>query len=193
MSDQPAIILETERLRIHMWDDASWADFVRYTNTPAVMRWLNGVRDEAGTAQTRKRLEGFVEEFGHTFWCCRRKDDGGHLSGAVLGMVGFKRATTEGTKVHGMLEIGWRLREDVWGKGYAKEGASGCLDYIFAQRDEDDVVALTVAENTDSWGLMQRLGMQRREEWDYEDPTFPAELNPTIVHHITRAQWLAQR
>ena len=193
MSDQPAIILETERLRIHMWDDASWADFVRHTNTPAVMRWLNGVRDEAGTAKTRKRLEGFAEEFGHTFWCCRRKDDGGHLSGEVLGMVGFKRATTEGTKVYGMLEIGWRLREDAWGKGYAKEAASGCLDYIFAQRDEDDVVALTVAGNTDSWGLMQRLGMQRREEWDYNDPIYSPEMNPTIVHHITRAQWLAQR
>lgn len=189
----PETIFETERLIVHEWDDPSWEAFVRHTNTPAVMRWLGGVREEAAAANTRLRLEGFNDEFGFTFWCCRRKNDGGHLAGEVLGMVGLKRATVEGTKVCGMLEIGWRLREDAWGKGYAKEGATGCIDHAFATTDDDDLVALTVEGNAASWGLMQRLGMQRRKDWDYEDPYFSAELNPTIVHHITRAQWQEKR
>ncbi|MEN7537418.1 GNAT family N-acetyltransferase [Aurantiacibacter flavus] len=182
-------ILETARLRLHAWDDASWDDFVRLTNTPAVMRWLGGVQDGEALASTRTRLEDYLNRYGHTFWACRRHDDGGYLANELIGMVGFKRATLEGTKVFGMLEIGWRLREDAWSKGYAKEGTSACLDYILAAKDDEDVVALTVEGNKDSWGLMQRLGMQRREDWDFFDPNYPPELNPTIVHHITRAQW----
>ena len=193
MSHPIPAVIATERLHLTEWDDAAWADFIGLTNTPLVMRWLGPVLDEAGIAAFRTRLDLYNAKFGHTFWCARRKQDGAELAGEVIGMVGLKRATLEGTRVFGTLEIGWRLREQAWGKGYAKEAASACLDHIFAIRDDDDVIALTVDGNRASWGLMERLGMQRRKDWDFSDPNYPAELNPTIVYHITRAQWEAGR
>ncbi|MBV9900552.1 MAG: GNAT family N-acetyltransferase, partial [Alphaproteobacteria bacterium] len=45
------------------------------------------------------------------------------------------------------------------------------------------VVAITFAGNKASWGLMERIGMARRPELDYDDARFP-ELNPTIVYDI---------
>ena len=30
-----------------------------------------------------------------------------------------------------MIDIGWRLSKQYWGKGYATEGAKRCLDYAF--------------------------------------------------------------
>ena len=50
------------------------------------------------------------------------------------------------------------------------------------------VVAVTYKENEPSWGLMERLGMKRRAELDFDDPRFP-ELNPTIVYTIAREEW----
>jgi len=114
-----------------------------------------------------------------------RKDDG-----AMLGFCGLKRCNQEGGPI-GAVELGYRLREDAWGQGFAKEAATASLDLAFDEFQADEVIALTVPKNTSSWGLMERLGMQRREDldfpeegWDVDDPTI-------IVYSITPNQWKA--
>jgi RimJ/RimL family protein N-acetyltransferase len=102
---------------------------------------------------------------------------------ALLGFCGLKIADTAGSPIEGVHEVGWRLREDAWGQGYAKEGAIASLDFAFATLGAERVVAITFAGNAPSWGLMERLGMTRRPECDYDDPRFPT-LNPTIVYDI---------
>jgi hypothetical protein len=54
----PGFRLETERLVLRDWQgDADWAAFFRHTNTPAVMRWLGDLLDEAQQADIRQRME----------------------------------------------------------------------------------------------------------------------------------------
>jgi len=185
--------LETQRLILRDWREADWAEFWRVTNTAAVMRWLGDPADEATRNGARERLEGYRRDHGHTFWVLERKADGGHLSGALLGFCGLKRSNVEGEAVFGMMEVGWRLREDAWGHGYAKEGAIASLDAAFERFGADEVVALTVAGNTASWGLMLRLGMRRREDLDFEDPRWGPHLNPSIVYSISADEWQEHR
>ncbi|WP_338242069.1 GNAT family N-acetyltransferase [Aurantiacibacter hainanensis] len=180
---------ETDRLVLRDWREADWPRFWELTNTPAVMRWLGDPADEAAKADARHRLEGYRENFGHTFWVVERKADDGHLSGELLGFCGLKRSNVEGAPVFDMPEIGWRMREDAWGRGYAKEAASASLDLGFGRFAYAEIVALTVQGNAASWGLMQRLGMVRRKDLDFQDARWPAELNPTIVYSITAQQW----
>ena len=186
MSDLPAIILETERLLLHAWDDASWDDFIRHTNTPAGMRWLGGVLDDEGVAAFRARIDHYRDSSGHTFWCCRRKDDGGHLAGEVLGMAGLKRANQEGGP-QGDHEIGWRFREDSWGYGYAKEAALASRDWAFRELGAPHIIALTVEENAPSWGLMRRIGMQRRKDLDFASKEFGG--GTIIAYSLSREDW----
>jgi RimJ/RimL family protein N-acetyltransferase len=49
------------------------------------------------------------------------------------------------------------------------------------------VVALTVVENIASWGLMERLGMRRSPELDYEGA--PWAEGPVIAYALGREQW----
>ena len=183
---------ETERLILRDWRDEDWPHFWELTNTPAVMRWLGGVADEATCQGAMDRLATYRRKFGHTFWVVERKDDGGHLAGEMLGFCGLKRANVEGSPVFDMVEVGWRLREDSWGRGYAKEAAIASLDLGFAKFGAETIIALTVEGNAASRGLMRKLGMTRRDDLDYRDDNWPAELNPTIVHAITAQEW-AQR
>lgn len=183
---------ETERLVLRDWREEDWPRFWELCNTPAVMRWLGGVADEATQAGAQERLEGYRRDHGYTFWVCERKADGGHLSGEMLGFCGLKRSSVENEPVFGMMEIGWRLREDAWGHGYAKEAALASLDLGFGRFGGEEIVALTVAGNAASWGLMLRLGMTRREDLDFTDPRWGPELNPTIVYSIDRDAWLAR-
>jgi len=171
--------IETERLLLRDWTEADIAPFIRHTNTPAVMRWLGGVQPEAEAEKAiRDRLMRWQAERGFTFWAVERKADG-----ELLGFCGLKVADQAGAPVEGVHEVGWRLREDAWGKGYAKEAAIASLAYAFEVLGAPRVVALTCIQNEGSWGLMERLGMTRRPEDDYDDARFP-ELNPIIIYDI---------
>jgi RimJ/RimL family protein N-acetyltransferase len=176
---------ETARLTLCDWREGDWPEFWRLTNTPAVMRWLGGVMDEAGQAAARARVESYKAEHGHTFWLVERREDS-----ALLGFCGLKRSNQPGGP-QGMMEVGWRLCEDAWGQGYAREAATASLDLAFERFGAEEVIALTVAGNAASWGLMERLGMARRADLDFASPDFDAENPRIIAYAITRDRWEA--
>lgn len=185
------IIAETERLRLRTWDDARWESFVRDTNTPAVMRWLGGVFSPEQMAAARARLDSYQADFGFTFWAVERKADD-----ALLGFCGLKRANAPGAEpLHGEVEVGWRLREEAWGQGFAKEAAIASLDLAFDRFGAARVIAFTAAGNLPSQGLMTRLGMRHWPGNDYVDQRFPADaaVNPQVTFGITAEEWAAQR
>ncbi|HEX8225699.1 MAG TPA: GNAT family N-acetyltransferase [Allosphingosinicella sp.] len=176
-------MIETARLRLRNWRDEDIEPFIRHTNTEPVMRWLGGVRSPQEHRDIlRDRVIRWQEERGFTFWLVERKSDE-----ALLGFCGLKLASDSGSPVEGDFEIGWRLREDAWGQGYAKEAASASLDFAFGRLDAPHVVALTVGENSASLGLMQRLGMTRRPDLDYAGPAWAT--GPVIVYRIEREEW----
>ena len=184
-------VAETERLRLRTWDFKDRAEFNRLLNTPAVMRWLGGVADERFSNAAFDRIDTYLRDFGFTFWIVERKRDD-----AMLGFCGLKRANAPGAEaIAGEIEIGWRLREDAWGQGYAKEAAIASLGLAFDRFGAERVVAVTAAGNAPSQGLMTRLGMTRREQYDFIDARFPPDspVNPQVVFVLEAADWLDLR
>lgn len=189
-----AFRLETDRLILRDWCKEDIAPFLTHTNTPAVMRWLGGPMGDAETAGLFERFDACRVSHGHCFWLVERKADGGHLGGEILGFCGLKRADLPGGP-QGDFEIGWRLREDAWGKGYALEAAQASLDAAFGHFAAPHVVSLTVEGNRPSWGLMERLGMERRKDLDFFLPAQGrfTEDESIIVYRMTQAAWRAGR
>ncbi len=185
--DWPPFHHETERLILRDWREEDWAPFWEGTNTPAVMQWLGGVADEQTKADAQARLQKYHRDHGHTFWPIERKDDG-----AILGFCGLKRCTDENGPF-GMMEAGWRLREDAWGKGYAKEAAIATLDLSFDRFGADETIAMTLEGNTGSWGLMHRLGMERRPDLDFPETMWSKDYGTIIVYSTTRSAWREHR
>ena len=69
-------MIETERLLLRNWRQADFAEFVRTTNTPAVMRWLGGVKEPEGSSGVRlSRItdEEIAERIGATRESVNRK------------------------------------------------------------------------------------------------------------------------
>jgi RimJ/RimL family protein N-acetyltransferase len=185
------VAAETERLRLRTWDETDLTAFYDVMNTPAVMRWLGGVQSIEDWTAGYQRLLGYQRDFGFTFWIVERKSDG-----AILGFCGLKRANAPGGDgIAGEVEIGWRLREDAWGQGYAKEAAIASLDLAFRRFGAPRVVAITAEGNLPSQGLMIRLGMTRRPDRDFIDQRFAADdpVNPQVVFVIETADWQAAR
>lgn len=177
---------ETERLILRDWLEEDWEPFFQHTNTPNVMEHIRPVMDEVGKQQLKQRFLSYADTYGHTFWMMERKSDG-----EVLGFCGIKRCDMEGSPI-GEFELGWRLREDAWGKGYAREAALATRDIGFTKFNAPRLIALTVKRNEASWGLMRRIGMVHEPELDFIDETYEHDGGVIIVHTITREQWEAR-
>ena len=107
--------------------------------------------------------------------------------GAAIGFCGLRRGKP-GTPITGLLEIGWLLAHAHWGQGYAAEAARASLAWGWANLAEDRIVAITAARNQASRRLMQRIGMTRVADGDFEHPAFPPgdPLRDTVTYEIHR-------
>lgn len=91
--------------------------------------------------------------------------------------------------------LGYRLRHDAWGCGYATEGARALVSYAFTTNTHDRlvqrIVATTMAVNAGSRRVMEKAGLRylRTMHMDWPDP-LPGTEHGDVEYEITRAQWL---
>lgn len=184
------MIIETDRLILRDWRDEDREPMFAHLNSqPNVMRYLLGVQTREKTGGMIDKFAGWQRDHGYTFWAVERKSDT-----ALLGFCGLKRVEDDGILPDpGTLEIGWRLREDAWGQGYAREAAVASMNHAFDTLDAEFVSAFTVEGNTGSWGLMERLGMERRKDLDHWYDDWGPQLGHGIVYRITAPQWAEKR
>lgn len=168
--------LETERLVIRDWRDSDLDPFSRMSADPAVMATLGPLMSRDETAGLIDRLVARRDEHGHTFWAVERRNDG-----RFIGFCGIVRGAIP--PIAHMPEVGWRLASDTWGQGYAREAAAASLAWGFANLPDERIWAITTPGNVRSWGLMERLGMIRHADLDFDHPNVP-DGDP-LKQHIT--------
>lgn len=178
------ILIETERLILRTVEDGDDALYNRHINTPNVMRHLGGPLEQAALEEKLDRSRALYASEGFGFGFVIEKE-----TGEFVGQCGLKRVDALGAKNPGDMEVGWLIREDRWRRGYAHEMARAAIDWAFTRFDAPLVVAMTQNDNLESWKLMEKLGMRRREDLDFEDARLPAEKNPSILYSIDRATW----
>ena len=175
---------ETERLVLRSWRDGDVDLWDKWLNVAAVARTAGGLNTREEIANATSRMQISQADHGFCFWARERS-----ANGEFLGFCGLERFGDAIVPValQGALEIGWRLREDAWGQGYAKEAATASLDLAFRRFGLDEVYAITLTHNSRSWGLMRRLGMTARPELDFDMPIHGRH----VTYRIGREQWMA--
>ena len=178
--------IETRRLVLRRFRDADRAPFAAHLNTPQVRAHLGGVVSaEAIAEKFARQCESWDDATGGWLAIERRSD------GKFLGTCGFGPIAAESAPdgLRGAPEIGWTLRADAWGQGYATEAAAVLIDAVFGQFRHHRLFSQTSEANRASWRVMERLGLQRMAALDYVDPAYPRDENPTKVYGLTREQW----
>ena len=185
-TDRPLgdIVLETERLVLRKVDESDAALQFEVLNTPAVMEHLGGVKELHEIEAKHSKTMALFARDGFGFMMMVEKS-----SGEMVGHAGIKRVDNPNASNIGDHEIGWLVREDRWRLGYANEAMRAVIDWGFTSIGAPHLVALTSERNIGSWRFMEKLGMVRREDLDFVDPSFAEEDNPTIQYSLTREQW----
>jgi len=183
------IVAETERLVLRRECPGDFAVWLERMNTPQVMEKVGGVQAPEKVAENFARMADDGE--GELPFVCLALKAGGTL----IGKCGLASIDTEAAPdaLRGQVQIGWTLRADYWGYGYATEAARAMLAMAFEEYGLARVYAQTSERNRGSWRVMERLAMSRLADLDYDDPDYPPEDNPTMVWGLTREAWIAAR
>ena len=178
------IVLETDRLILRTIDEGEAELQDRTLNTPTVMEHLGGVKElHEIEAKHAKNVALYAQEgFSFLFGIEKATEE-------LVAHVGIKRVDHSHAPNQGDHEVGWLIREDRWRRGLAEEAMRAVLDWAFGRVGAPYVVALTDPKNTGSWKLMEKLGMERREDLDFVDPDCGCEDDRLIQYSLTKAQW----
>jgi RimJ/RimL family protein N-acetyltransferase len=185
MANGPTI--ETERLLLRRWKSKDWMQFALINADPEVMEHFPAPLTPEQSDQLVRRIDRQFEEIGFGLWAVEIK--------WVHKFIGFCGLSVPSFQTHftPAVEIGWRFAKDQWGSGYATEAAKAVLDFGFEEADLDQILSWTVPANRRSRQVMERLGMERAPELDFDHPRLLHDdrLRKHIVYRITRADWYA--
>ncbi len=164
--------LETERLVLRDWRDGDRPIYAAFNADPEVRRYF--YPEQKTPEETNAMVDGMIADLardGFGFLAIERKSDGAFIGEA--GLTRIDELTRSAMQRPGDIEIGWLFGRDYWGRGYATEAARAWLDHAFGPLGLPELVSLTQAGNIASQRVMQKLGMQRDPQLDFEDPTVP--------------------
>lgn len=175
--------LHSERLILRPWRDSDRDAFARMNADPQVMAHFPACLSRTESDAMIERIETHFRQHGFGLWVLERPGEVPFLGFTGLLHVAFDAPFTPA------VEIGWRLAREFWGCGYALEAARRVLQYAFETLRLDEVVAFTVPANDRSWRLMQRLGMRRDADGDFDHPRLPPghPLRQHILYRIDAA------
>jgi len=173
-------MIESKRLILRPWRDADREPFWEMACDPRVMAYLPPLT-RVQSDEAVERMIATEREHGHVFWALERK-----LEGDFIGFCGILPPRPPIFEY----EIGWRLAQQVWGMGFAKEAAEASLAWAWANLQVPSIMAITNHANARSWGLMERLGMTRYPDEDFEHPGLAEgdPLRPHILYRIHRPE-----
>ena len=148
--------VRTKRLRLTPLARGDGEELAAINDDPEVHRYL-GALDHAGSLAQAARFAAHWDEHGFGLWAVRTHDDD-----ALLGFAGLS-IPFHFPAVLPAVEVGWRLRRDAWGRGYASEAGRAALRHGFAGLGLDEIVCLVRAGNERSLAVAARLGLRERE------------------------------
>lgn len=172
-------MFETERLILRAFREADREPWAAMNADPEVMRHFPATLSREEADGVMDRVNGKIADTGVGFWALERKSDG-----VFLGFAGLNRIGHENLPIYGEWEVGWRLARHAWGQGYASEAGAFALDLGFRVMGLPRLLAYTARTNIPSEKVMQRLGMVRRADMDFEHPAVPegSPVRPHIVY-----------
>jgi RimJ/RimL family protein N-acetyltransferase len=157
----------TERLLLRRWRPQDSEPFAAMCADPRVMEFFPATQTRDESDATVARIEAHFTKHGFGLWAVEIVG-----SSPFAGFIGlcYPRFEAHFTQC---VEIGWRLAAQHWGHGYATEGARAAVVVGFESLQLAEIVAMTVPENLRSRRVMDKLGMTRREDDDFDHPLLP--------------------
>ncbi len=179
-------IIETDRLCLRLWKEEDKKEFNAMNSDPAVMEYFPKTLNIDESGRLMEKIIKSIDEKTYGLWAVETKIDN-----RFIGFIGISNVTFE-SYFTPCIEIGWRLKKEAWGKGYATEGAKACLKYAFQILKLMEIYSFTALINERSERLMQKIGMTKIGEFDHPNVEKGSQLKRHVLYKLTREKYLEQ-
>jgi RimJ/RimL family protein N-acetyltransferase len=178
--------LRTERLALRRFTADDVDLLLELDSDPEVMHYVTGgvttSREEIVTDFLPAFLAYYDRYEGFGFWAAVDR-----VSGEFLGWFHLRPAPDDAPDE---VELGYRLRRAVWGRGYATEGCRALIAKAFTELDVRRVHAETMAVHQASRAVMERAGLRHvrtfHQPWPYP---IPGDEFGDVEYALTREEW----
>ena len=181
------VFLETDRLILRQFTLCDADLLVELDSDPEVMHFITGGRITPREEIERDVLPAFLGYYerpgGYGFWAVIEKS-----SDDFLGWFHFRPPREGGRQDEP--ELGYRLRKQAWGRGYATEGSRALIEKGFAEFGARRVFAETMVVNTASRRVMEKAGLKlvRTFHQPWPDP-IPGDEHGDVEYALTLEEW----
>jgi RimJ/RimL family protein N-acetyltransferase len=162
--------LSTPRLHLRRLTAAHLPDLVALDADPEVMRYISGGAPNSREVYEAELLPRMLMWDDHPFGFLAA-----YHEGAFAGWFHLRPSVAD----ERVLELGYRLRRAVWGRGLATEGSRALVEHAFAGLGRSAVDACAHPDNAASIGVMKKCGM--RFAGTFVHPRVPIEVVRYLV------------
>jgi RimJ/RimL family protein N-acetyltransferase len=185
MQNAPAEFLTTERLRLRRFTAEDVDLLVELDSDPEVMHYITGGRTTSRQEIVDEYLPAFLGYYdrydGFGFWAVEEV-----ASGRFVGWFHLRPPNPDEPLD---VELGYRLRRDAWGRGYAVEGSRALIAKAFTEFGAGRVNAEAMAVHVGSRRVMERSGLRYVRTFFQEWPdAIPGAEQGDVEYAITREQ-----
>lgn len=145
------MILETERLVLREFRPEDTDALLQVLGDPVAMQYYPAPFPRAEVEDWIRRNRARYIDAGFGLWAMLLKG-----SDELIGDCGCYVREIEGNVD---CELGWHVRRDLWGRGYATEAARHCIEFAFVKLGMDRIIALVRPENIGSCRVAEKNGM----------------------------------
>lgn len=177
-------IIQTARLDLRLWQPDDVAPFVRLNADPLVTEFLPGPVSPDEARALFARQNALYEQHGTCYFAATLRE-----TSELVGFVGVKHVAGD-LPFAPCCDIGWRFGSQWWGRGLATEGALAALRHGFDTLGLEEIVSFTVPANLRSRRVMERIGMVRDMDGDFDHPALAVghRLARHVLYRVRRGQ-----
>lgn len=170
----PVLPEPTTRLRFREMADADLDDMARMLGDPETMRFYPAPKTREESAGWIARMQERYVRDGHGLWVIETHD------GEFIGDCGITWQSYNDVPVR---EVGYHVRRDRQGRGYATEAARACLELVRREYAPTLLTAIIHPENAASRRVAEHLGMTHIAD-DNAHPWIVRTVMGMTVHPI---------
>lgn len=162
-------LITTERLGLRNWIDSDLAPFAAMCADAKVMEHFPKTLTTQETATLIEKLKAHFKEYGYCYFAVDLL-----ATGEFIGFTGYMTQSWE-SEFTPCVDMGWRLKQSAWGKGYATEAAAGCVKAAL-NFNITELYAFATDTNKASQQVMTKVGMHLKGTVQHpaiiDDPRF---------------------
>jgi RimJ/RimL family protein N-acetyltransferase len=175
--------VETSRLTLRPFVDSDFAAMHAMRSDAEVARYLYGEPLSADETRSLLALKMAAPSWGREGdWLSVAAVE--RASGVTVGDVSLRWVSERDRTA----EIGFTFDPQHQGKGFATEGARTLVDWVFTSAGFHRVIGRTVARNSASARVLEKLGM-RLEAHFVENEWVKGEWQSELVYSILEREW----